>query len=367
MKKIWILLVFSFLTQIGNSQIRLLEHPELLEKIKAELHYTYSTDFTKARGVLNELKKEIPNHPVILFLEALNIFWENFPLTPTHPKSETFLALLEETTEKGKQMLEKDPESLEGLFFDLFARALYSQYWADNEKPGKVFPYLNSLYRQTIRGMELKDQFNEFYFTTGLYNYYIEAYPEKHPAYKPIVLLFHAGNKKEGLLQLQYCAENAIYVKNEARSFLTHLYLSYESNPSKASVYASGLYREFPRNPVYVGKYAEILIFSKQYAMAEIVVNNLSKLPGDFAKMEFHLYKGMLAEKYRLDYELAFAEYTKTLKLSEKYGAAGSPYNALAWMGLGRYHRHKKNLSVANQYFRMAQNASTYDYVIKDK
>ena len=367
MKKIWILLVFSFLTRIGYSQIRLLENPDLLEKIEAELHYTYSTDFVKARAVLHDLKKEIPGHPVISFMEALNIYWENFPLTPAHPKSETFIALLEETTEKGKQMLEKDPESLEGLFFDLFARALFSEYWADNDKPGKVFPYLNSLYRQTIRGMELKDQFKEFYFTTGLYNYYIEAYPEKHPAYKPIKLLFHEGDRDEGLRQLKHCAENAVYVKNEARSFLTHIYMSYESNPSKASEYASGLYREFPRNPVFVGKYAEILIFSKQYVIAEIVVNNLSKLPGDFAKMEFHLYKAMLAEKYRQDYESAFSEYNKALHLSEKYGAAGSPYNALAWMGLGRYHRHKKNSSASNQYFRMAQNASAYDYVINDK
>jgi len=367
MKKIWILLVFSFLTQIGNSQIRLLEHPELLEKIKAELHYTYSTDFDKARIVLKDLQVRIPGHPVITFMEALNIYWENHPLTPANPMSEKFIGLLEETTVKAKKMLENDPESMEGLFFDLFPRALYSQYWADNDKPGKIFPYLSLLYRQTIKGMELQDKFKEFYFTSGLYNYYMEAYPEKHPAYKPVKLLFHPGNMPLGLSQLRHCAENALYVKNEARSFLTHIYMNYESDYDKASEYAAGLYREFPRNPLYTGKYAEILIYNKKYAIAEIIVNNLSKLPGDFAKMEFHLYNGMLVEKYKGNFNLAFNEYNKALEIAKKYEFAGSPYNAQAWMGLGRFYKSKNDNASANRYFKMAQNASAFDYVLNDK
>jgi hypothetical protein len=339
----------------------------LLEKIKSELNYTYSTDFEKARIILNDLRKDIPGHPVISFMDALIIYWENFPLTPMHPLSEKFISLLEETSMQGQKMLQKDPESLEGLFFDLFARALFSEFWADNGKPSKVFPYLSSLYRQTLKGMDVQDRFKEFYFTSGLYNYYMEAYPEKHPTYKPIKLLFRSGDKKKGLVQLKHCAENAVYVRNEARYFLLHIYLNYESNFLQASEYASGLYREFPRNPLYAGEYAQILIYNQKFAIAEVVVNNLSKLPGDFAKLEFHLYKGIMDEKYRIDYESAFTEYNKALRLASKYGDAGSNYNALAWMGLGRYYRFKKDYSSANRYFRMAANVSNYEYVLNDK
>ncbi len=367
MKKRWFIFVFAAISITGSSQVRLLERTDLLEKIKSELHYTYSTDFDKARDVLNELRKDIPGHPVISFMEALVIYWENFPLTPANPMSDQFIALLEETTVQGQRMLEKDPENLEGLFFDLFARALFSEYWADNGKPSKIFPYLKSLYRQTLRGMEVQDQFKEFYFTSGLYNYYMEAYPEKHPTYKPIKILFRPGDMKKGLIQLNHCAENAIYVRNEARFFLMHIYMNYESNPLKASEYAGGLYREFPMNPLYAGKYAEILIYNNKYAVADIIVNNLSNFPGEFSEMQYHLYKGLLDEKYRKNFESSFTEYNKALQIAEKYGEAGSNYTALAWMGLGRYYRSKKNYSSANRYFRMAENVTTYDFIINDK
>jgi len=367
MKRTLFILVIIFLKMSAISQTRLLDRPDLLLKIKSELSSTYSYDFKAAREILVDLRKEIPGHPVLSLMEALNIYWENFPLTPDNPKSDEFLSLLEDAVLKGESILEKDPESLEGLFFELFPRALYSEYWADNGKPGKVFPYLSNLYKHTLKGMEVQDRFKEFYFTSGLYNYYIEAYPEKHPAYKPIKILFQSGNKEKGLEQLIYCAENAVFVKNEARTFLAYIYMNYESNPLKASGYSAGLYREFPRNPLYVGRYAEILIYSNKLAVADIIVNNLTKLPGEFPQMQFHLYKGLLDEKYRKNYESAFAEYKAALKLCEKYGEAGMVYNAQAWMGLGRYYKFKGDLSSAHRYFRMAENASTYEYVTRDR
>jgi hypothetical protein len=367
MKRIFSILAIFLFSMQGYGQIHLLDRPDLLLKIKSELSFTYSYDFSQARTILNGLKNEIPGHPVLSLMEALNIYWENFPLTPENPKSEVFLALLEDAVLKGESILEKEPESLEGLFFELFPRALYSEYWADNGKPGKVFPYLNSLYKHTLKGMEVQDRFKEFYFTSGLYNYYVEAYPEKHPAYKAVKILFQAGDKEKGLQQLINCAENAVFVKNEARTFLAYIYMNYESNPLKASGYSAGLYREFPRNPLYVGRYAEILIYDNKLAVADIIVNNLAKLPGEFPQMQFHLYKGLMDEKYRKNYESAFAEYKAALQYCEKYGEAGNVYNAQAWMGLGRYYKHKGEISVANRYFRMAEDVSTYEYVVNDR
>ncbi|MCB8994275.1 MAG: tetratricopeptide repeat protein [Bacteroidales bacterium] len=367
MKKLFFLLIIILISFQGKSQVNLLDRPELLEKIKLELYYTYGMEFDKSRKILKELEVAIPNHPVLSFLDALNIYWENFPLTPENPLSEKFIDLMEANSAAAKKMLEKDPESLEGLFFDLFGRAFYSEFWADNGKPSKVLPYLAGMYRQTMKGRELKDKFNEFYFTTGLYNYYIEAYPEKHPAYKPIKILFQSGNKAEGLRQLEYCADNSIYVKNEARAFLSLIYLFYESNPSKASEYAASLYRDFPKNPLYASRYAEILIYDKKYAIAEIIVQNLARLNEPFAQMNYHLYNAMILEKYNKNYDKAFAEYTKALEMAEQFGEIGSSANAIAWMGLGRYYQKKNNTSEANHCFKTAQNYSTYDYVLDDK
>jgi hypothetical protein len=367
MKNFLVLLFILVFPPGARSQVELLKRPELLEKIRAELSYTYSTDFGKARATISELEKEIPGNPVLPFMEALLLYWENFPLTPADSLSDTFLRLLDETVSKGELIVENDPENLEGNFFCLFARALSCEYWADNGKPSKVLPYLNTLYRQMLRGMDLKDKFNEFYFTTGLYNYYIEAYPIKHPAYKPIKALFHEGDLQKGLSQLQYCAANSVYVRNEARYFLMHIYLNYENDPGKASEYASGLHKEFPRNPLYAGKYAEILIYSGKYEEAENVVARLKTIPGKFAELEYSLYKGLLDEKYRKNINSAFNEYNRVIQMAHSLGDAASPLKAIAWMGLGRYYDSRNDHSAAQRFYRMAEDNSSYDYIINDR
>ncbi len=367
MRRAVVLLFIILFTLKGYSQVRLLEHPGLLEKIKSELYSIYSNDFPKSHAVLNELRGEIPGHPVVYFLEALLVYWEYYPLTIDNPKSGLFVSLLEKSTEQAKISYANDPDNLEGLFFQLFGRAFLSEFWADNGKSSKVLPYLGPMYRQLIEGMELQEKFKEFYFTTGLYNYYIEAYPEKHPAYKPIKLLFHSGDMQKGLEMLHYCSENATYVKYEANFFLSIINMNYENNPDKASEYAGSLYRSFPKNPLYAGRYAEVLIYNRKFPIAEIVVNNLNKLPGDFARMEYHLYRGLIEEKYNKNFEKAAADYKQSLAIAEPFQESVTVCTAIAYMGLGRYYKYKNDMSQANRYFRMAENISNYDYVINDR
>ncbi|MGC9344098.1 MAG: hypothetical protein ACP5E3_15450, partial [Bacteroidales bacterium] len=168
--------------------------------------------------------------PAINFLKSFILYWEYYPLVPGHPKEKEFIQLMEDCIRTSEDWVTRESQEMEAIFFDLFSRAFYIMFWADNGKPGKVFPHLNTLYKHTMQGFDLKESFNEFYFTTGLYNFYIEAYPEKHPSYKPVVLFFKGGNKPEGLKQLEYCAENAVFLRVEARFFLALLYLNYKKD-----------------------------------------------------------------------------------------------------------------------------------------
>ena len=60
----------------------------------------------------------------------------------------------------------------------------------------------------------------DFYFFTGLYNYYREAYPEAHPIYKVLAFLFPRGDREKGSAELQNAGANSIMLKAEAYSFL---------------------------------------------------------------------------------------------------------------------------------------------------
>lgn len=364
-----ILLIFSLLSipSLNFSQDNLLDDPQALEVIHSGLNASYAGNFELAESSIELVRKKYPLHPVIPFLEALNLYWKNFPINPASVEAESFNKAILECLDKAKIRIERDSDDLEGIFFDLFGRAYYCMYWSDNGKTSKVFPHLNSMYRNTMKGFDLKEVFSEFYFSTGLFNYYIEAYPEKHPVYKPIASLFSRGNKKLGLQQLEYCAGHSIYVKFEALYFLSHIYMNYEEDFDKASEYASKLYKEFPDNSFYTANYLEILLFNKKYFMIPLLLQKLEIQENQFSLAMKQLFTGMYTEKKDNNTEKAIAEYQNSLEKLAYLGEYGTHYRSIAYMGLFRCYSKNGFTSQAKKYQKLARSSTSFGYILNDK
>lgn len=359
-------LFLLFISPGLTAQKPLLDNPAVLEDARECLADIYNFDFPSARYHLQKVKQYSPQHPAVPFLKALVVYWENFPITPGHEKEELFLKTMEQSIKSSELWADYDEDELEAIFFDMISRAFFVMYWADNGKPGKVFPHLNRMYRHVMEGFELKDIFNEFYFTTGLYNYYVIAYPEKHPAYAPVVALFKNGNKKEGLTQLEYCAENSVFLRVEARFFLSLLYMNYELNYHQATRHAAELYREFPSNSYYLGKYLEFLLYDKKYFLAPVLISKLKDRESSFDQMQYHLYSAFYLEKVKKSYIQAKRSYATALNLAAEYGDFAGTYEAIALMGLGRMEASWGNHKEAGRYFRKAKNKTSYRYILDD-
>lgn len=364
-KGVFVLLFMIFVQLAG--QVSILHQEDIMTEVKKGLVSTYNYQFENARQSLAIIKKKAPEHPATFFLESLIIYWENYPMTLENSNSAKFLSLVEESYTRAEKMLVSDPENLEGIFFDLFAKAFYVMYWADVGKPGKVFSYLNPLYKLTVKGFELQDSFNEFTFTTGLYNYYIVAYPENHPAYRAVALLFKKGDKEYGLEQLHYCSQNSVFLRVEAKFYLSLIYLKYQNNYRKASEYASALYREFPNNHLFAALYAEILMLDNKFMIAEVLIRNLENSKSSFAKMNGHILRAYYLEKYERKYSESFTEYKKGLEMSLKYGELTRFEAARAHMGMGRQYQRTHRNSDASRSFRAAKGFTNYEYVLNDK
>ncbi len=366
--KFYIILLLGLLVNItGFGQKRLLTNERILDVLYKGLTSMYGYDFGPAHLALDEVKKEYPGHPVSPFFEGLITYWENYPLIPGQAEAEKFTGLMETCISEADSMLDRDENDIEGVFFDLFGRAFYVMFWSDNGKPGKVFPFLNQMYKETLKGFEFKDIFNEFYFTCGLYNYYIEVYPQIHPVYKPVAMFFRKGNRKQGIEQLKYCAEHSVFLRVEARLFLSIIYLNYEDDFRTAQEFAASLYREFPGNPYYTGNYLEILLYNRKYFFAPVLLDHLAGFHDPYAELQAHLYQGYYLEKAKNQKEEAAAEFRKALELGKKYGPFANHFNAIAWMGLGRYYKSLGDRSEASSYFRKAKEATAYEYILKDK
>jgi Tfp pilus assembly protein PilF len=153
----------------------------------------------------------------------------------------------------------------------------------------------------------------------------------------------------------------------EAKFFLSLLYLNYEKDLKVASEYAADLYREFPENTFYTGKYLEILLYNRKYFFAPVLLNKLKNWDTPFSQMQYHLYSGYFLEKSEKSLGEAKKAYEKALEISEQFGDFTDGYNAIAWMGLSRYYRNKGNSSLSNRYFRQARDATSYEFILEDR
>jgi hypothetical protein len=367
MKQVLITLVGVILfTTIARSQISYLDRPDLMEKVEVCLNYTYGFSFEKARSIQSELSRLTPDHPAPLFLEALIIYWENFPLLPSKEASGKFTSLMKQTVELGKEYTRYENTYIEGIFFDLFGRAFQAMFWADNGKTGKVVSDLSSMYRYTIKGFELQDQFVEFYFSTGLYNYYIEAYPEAHPAYKPLLSFMHDGDRALGLKQLNYSIQHAVFLKVEGVLFMSLIQLNYEKDLNTAAIYAEGLVRDFPANIYYRGHLINILLHQHRFDRVRYLLSSTTLQNDSYTEMIRTLASAFMTEKDEKHDNQAVKGYLRTIELAETFGPFADIYKAMGYMGLSRINEKNGLQNKADRYARKASQLTSYSFILEE-
>ncbi len=239
---LFILLLCSFTIRPAKAA-DLINDTASLDKVRIGLNHVYNCDFVEAENTLVYLRKSYPFHPVTSFFEGLIYYWKFYPLIPGNPGAADFEEVMEETWQRSRLLKEEGNET-EGVFFELMSRSFIVMYYADNGHSSKAISHLGKIYRDIMTSFDLQEEFNEFYFITGLYNYYREAYPEAHPVYKPAAMFFRKGDKARGLEMLRYAADETNFMKVEAALFLSLIYINFENKVDHAVSYASRLHQD---------------------------------------------------------------------------------------------------------------------------
>lgn len=349
-----------------QAQISYLERPDLLERVESCLQHTYNFSFQEAREIQQQLEKNTPDHPAPSFLEALILYWENFPLTPEKEAASTFVDLMDQTVEMAGTYMENTDTNLEGVFFDLFGRAFKAMFWADNGRSAKLIPDLAPMYKQTKEGFNLKDQFPEFYFSTGLYNYYIEAYPEAHPAYKPLVAFMQDGDKTLGLQQLNYAINHTVYLKVESILFMSLIQLKYEKDLNTAFLYAERLHRGYPRNTYFQGHLITILLYMNRFSQARQMIATMKDQHDDYSEMIRTMSSAYLEEKETGNQRRAERDYRKTIEYATSFGSFTDSFTAIGYMGLSRIAKSNGDHKEASGYARKAGRYTSYPFILDE-
>jgi hypothetical protein len=364
------LLIFSAGLLCGirvAAQVSFLDRPDLLAKAEICLQHTYNFSFDEARKVQSEISSLAPGHPAPPFLEALIVYWENFPLSPSMEVSNQFINLMDRSIALAGNYTENEQTYLEGVFFDLFGRAFKAMFWADNGKSGKVVPDLGNMYRDTKKGFDLQDKFVEFYFSTGLYNYYIEAYPTAHPAYKPLVAFMRKGDRELGLEQLNHAINHTVFLKVESLHFMSLIQLNYENDLKSAAIYAERLVIEYPGNIYFRGHYINILLHQHRFDRVKELMSAITDQDDNYSKMIRTLAIAFMEENEPGQESRARADYNETISLAEAFGPFAEIYQAMGYMGLSRLYAKRGLQSESDSYARKASHYTSYSFILQER
>ncbi len=341
------------------------KHPELEDLVKRGADHIYNANPDSAYHYIQIVEGEIPDHPVIPLMKAMTLLWANIP-TITDSLFLTMQGHLYNAIELAEKQ-DPDLEDPEMVFFAMASHGLLAEYYADQNHNLKAVGEANRAYGLMKKGFEIVDTHPEFLFTTGLYNYFREKYPEKHPLYKPLLWFFRSGDIELGLEQLQKACDVSVLTKVEAYVYLSYIYLRYEYKPEKAQQYLGELIEMFPNNMYAKAKFMESLANPEDFQKAPIeVIYALMKHENPYYKLAGNVFLGYFEEVViKNDAKAEFA-YRQGLSYGEQIEDHGEYFKGLGYLGLGRLLAKKQQSEEAQEVLKLAVNFAETDQIKRE-
>lgn len=346
-------------------QAQLFDHPEYMQIVSKGTEFIYNAQPDSAERYIVLIEKRLPNHPVSSMMRALSILWANLPVVTLDDVFEDLNANLRETIRRAALLDGGRQEHPEAIFFEMSARGLLAEYFADDGHYMKAFSEASKAYDLIKQGFELSENQPEFLLTTGVYNYFREKYPERYPVYKPLIWFFKSGDVELGLEQMKQAMERATLTKAEAAIYLGYVYLRYDFQPEKAQFYLKSLTDQYPNNPYVKAKYLEALAAGDDFRLAKTtMIDDLLKIKRPYYQMAGLSFYGFYFEKEKHDLAKAKSFYLKAIAAGESIAGHGEYYRYLACLGIGRLALKSGNLEEAKKYLEMVtENSEAEDLV----
>lgn len=308
---------------------------EIQVLIKKGANHIYNASPDSSHFYIDQVEQKLPSHPVVPLMKAMTLLWSNIPTI----SDETFGTMQRQLDSaillaKTIDPLLEDPEM---IFFAMSAHGLLAEYYADQGYKVKAVGQANRAYGLLKKGFDLVDEHPEFLFTTGLYNYFREKYPEKHPIYKPLLWFFRNGDIELGLEQLQMATEKSYLTKVEAFVYLSYIYLRYEYKPEKAQEYLSELCEMYPNNYYAKAKYLESLANPNDFGNVPLpMLYSLVTHRNPYYKLAGYVFLGYYQETIKNNKVRAEFAYRKGLEYAKQLPSHGEYFKGFGYLGLGR-------------------------------
>jgi hypothetical protein len=307
------------------------------------MQHIYNLEFDNATTAYEVLSRLYPDHPVLNLYNGMKIYWENFPMLPNSETRTIFEMEMRKCIEISNNDNCPSPQyEAEYLLSNICARGFLMLFFSDNDLSSEVTPLVKSSYRILMRTFNYTSSCPDFYYFTGIYNYYRDAYPQVYPIYKAVAFMFPPGDLELGLRQLELCGKNSIALKAEAYAILSWIRMNFETNFNEALPWSKHLAVQYPSNPLYKIYYIKNLLLLKKYEDAEMIISNLG-IAGEnrFCIAAITIFNGIIQEKkYRND-DAAASLFRNGIDKLSAFGAFANEYAGYGYLGLSRISERK--------------------------
>jgi hypothetical protein len=352
-------ILFSLFSVICFSQESIYANKLWTSKIDTALLHIYNLQFDVALADIQKVESHYGIHPAVSLLKAQYIFWKERPLVKGTPTYGQYESMLKEVIDLADNYFEGKGLEMEKNFYLMAGYSLLTEQYAEDEDYWNVLSAAKYAYKYLVNGMGHEPDLPDYYFTSGLYNYYRVKYPDLHPFYKSFLWLFADGDKVLGIAQLKKASERSLFLKEQAYIYLFHIYLRYENNAANALPYARFLALTFPNNLRFITLYSEALIDINNYEDVTGYAETLSKQANKFYSIPGYLFKGLIAEHNNQRVE-AKKYYNLSLSMASENEGEDDHFVAMVYAGLARLSILENDIPTARNYYELAEKMEPY-------
>jgi hypothetical protein len=209
----------------------------------------YSFRFRTADSLIKETKRNYPDR-AISYLLSVNYYW--WLIISGEDNFENRKAFyLDLNLAQQKAGAAKKNMSNEDIYTFINIYSYKARIEGLNKNYIKAVSHTNACVDYLKKSFGKEKEYEYFYLTSGLYNYYITNADEEYPILKPYLLLYPKGDLKTGIEYLLIASRSTDFALNtEANYFLTKIYLE-QKNYETANIYCRLLGKKYPANLLY--------------------------------------------------------------------------------------------------------------------
>lgn len=352
-------IIFTISISYSVAQELILEDSMLINRMNRTIDLIYNFEFDNAYLQIDTLENQLGDHPANHLLRSMILYWKDRPFKEDTGPYLEYKKELETAIELATPFQENEDLYEEGEFYVLAGYGLLTDFYNGVGNRMKAVGSAKKAYNSLKEGFKLKEKFPDFYFSSGVYNYYREKFPELHPFYKAFLWVFVNGDMEMGLEQLKVASEEGVFTQREALIYLFHIYLRYENKPDMALPYSEILVERFPGNTKFKCLFIESQIFNNSDSISREMIDSLINHDDIYYQLAGNLFSGLISEKEE-KYAAAGNYLSIALDKYDEMERDDGHYLSLIYTGMARLAIDQKENEKARKYYKLALKTDPY-------